>query len=127
MQVKLGPFGDASIAATVFAIVDRAVGLRPDVVRELAGTSVRFELGAGYWPVRVRFGEREVEVSDDDGSAADLVVRGTLPDLQHLLVAPMTAGVPRSRAALARLADGRVALEGPLATGRRLLRLLALP
>ena len=128
MKVKLGTLGDASIAATVYAIVDRAVAKRPEVVEELAGTDVRFELGDAYWPVRVRFGRHEVEVADDDESApVDLVIHGSLPDLQTLLVAPLTKGVPRSRAALARLADGRVALDGPLGLGRAVLRLLALP
>ena len=125
--VRLGQLGEASIAAAVFAIVDRAVAKRPEVVQELAGHDVRFELGDGYWPVRVRFGRQEVEVADDDGSPADLVIHGTLPDVQTLLVSPLTRGVPRSRAALARLADGRVALDGPLALGRAVLRLLALP
>ncbi len=60
MQVHLGQIGDASIAATVYAIVDRAVQKRPEVVAELAGVDVRFELGAGYFPVRVRFGRHGV-------------------------------------------------------------------
>ena len=127
MKVTLGTVGDASIAAAVFAIVDRAVAKRPEVVEELAGRDVRLELGEGYWPVRVRFGRHAVEVADDDGSPADLTIHGTLPDVQTLLVAPLTRGVPRSRAALARLADGRVALDGPLSLGRAVLRLLALP
>jgi hypothetical protein len=126
-RVTLGNFGDASVAATIYAVVDRAAALRPDVVAELAGTTVRLELGDGYWPVRVRFDADEVVVDDDDSGVADLVVRGTLPDVQTLLTAPLTKGVPRSRGALARLADGRVQLDGPLATGRRLLRLLSVP
>ena len=125
--VRLGHLGDASVAAAVFAIVDRAVAKRPDVVEELAGRDVRFDLGDGYWPVRVRFDGDEVVVEDDDSGVADLVVRGTLPDLQTLLTAPLTKGVPRSRAALARLADGRVQLDGPVVVGRRLLRLLSVP
>lgn len=127
MQVHLGQIGDASIAATVYAIVDRAVHHRPEVVAELEGTTVKMRLGDSYWPVRIRFGEDRVEVADDDGGPADLVVEGTLPDLQTLLTAPLLKGVPRSKAALARLADGRVRLDGPVAVGRRLLRLLALP
>lgn len=127
MQVRLGKLGEGSIAATIFAVVDRAAGLRPGVVRELSGSVVRLELGEAYWPVRVRFDDDEVLVEDDDTGVADLVVRGTLPDLQTLLTSPLTRGVPRSRAALARLADGRVQLDGPLTTGRRLLRLLSVP
>ena len=128
MQVILGNLGDGSVAAAVYAIVDRAVAKRPEVATELAGRDVRFELGEGCWPVRVRFGRHEIHVGDDDDSGpVDLVVHGTLPDLQTLLVAPLTKGVPRSRAALARLADGRVSLDGPLGLGRAVLRLLALP
>ena len=127
-NVRLGECGDASIAAAVFAIVDRAVARRPEVAEELAGSDVRLDLGNGCRPVRVRFGRHEIHVADDDGSEpADLTVHGTLPDLQTLLVAPLTKGVPRSRAALARLADGRVSLDGPLGLGRAVLRLLALP
>lgn len=126
-RVTLGRFGEASIAATIYAVVDRAATLRPDVAAELAGTSIRLELGDAYWPVRVRFEHDEVVVEDDDTGVADLVVRGTLPDLQTLLTAPLTKGVPRSRAALSRLADGRVQLDGPLVVGRRLLRLLRVP
>jgi hypothetical protein len=126
--VRLGQCGDGSVAAAVYAIVDRAVAKRPEVVEELAGHDVRFELGGGCRPVRVRFGRHEVEVADDDDDGpVDLVVHGSLPDLQTLLVAPLTKGVPRSRAALARLADGRVSLDGPMVLGRRVLRLLALP
>jgi ubiquinone biosynthesis protein UbiJ len=126
-EVKLGSFGEASIAATVFALVDRAASHRPEVVAELEGKVVTLCLGAAYHPVRVRFGRDEVIVDDDVDGVADLVVRGTLPDLQTLLTAPLTKGVPRSRAALARLADGRVQLDGPTAVGRRLLRLLSVP
>ena len=127
MQVHLGQIGDASIAAAVYAIVDRAVHQRPEVVAEMEGTTVKMRLGESYWPVRIRFGAGRVEVADDDGGPADLVVEGTLPDLQTLLTAPLLKGVPRSKAALARLADGRVRLDGPVVLGRRLLRLLALP
>ena len=52
-------------------------------------------------------------------------------DVTALVAAPLTGGLPRpttrpGRAALARLADGRVEFEGPLALGRKLLRLLAI-
>ena len=124
MHVKLGHCGEASIAATVFALIDRAATQRPEVVADLHGTTVKLHLGESYWPVRVRFDRNEVEVSDDDGGPADLVLRGTLPDLQTLLTAPLMRGVPRSKAALARLADGRVQLDGPMTIGRNLLRLL---
>ena len=125
--VTLGATGEASIAAVVLPLIDRAVSERPEVVAELEGTVVKLCLGESYWPVRVRFGRDEVVVDDDQDGVADLVVRGTLPDLQALLTSPLVKGVPRSKAALARLADGRVQLDGPMAIGRRLLRLLSLP
>jgi hypothetical protein len=126
--VTLGAVGDDSIAPTVFALVERAVLDRPQQTTGLQGTSVRLELG--YPPVRVTFGE-EIEVGDDDGSPADVVIAGRLPDINALLSAPLTAGMPNptraaGRAALARLADGRVALKGSVKTGRKVLQLLSI-
>jgi hypothetical protein len=126
--VRLGAVGEDSIAPTVFALIERAVLDRPEQTDGLRGTSVRLELG--YRPVRVVFGE-EIEVADDDGSPADVVIAGRLPDISALLAAPLAAGMPNptkasGRAALARLADGRVALQGSVGAGRRVLRLLSL-
>jgi len=52
-------------------------------------------------------------------------------DFTALIAAPLTGGLPKpttrpGRAALARLADGRVEFDGTLALGRKLLRLLAI-
>jgi len=62
--------------------------------------------------------------------AYDLEV-GRMGDVTALIAAPLTGGLPKpttrpGRAALARLADGRVEFDGPLALGRKLLRLLAI-
>lgn len=118
------------MAPTVFALVDRAVARRPDVAAQLAGRAVLLDLG--YAPVRIGFdGAGNVVVADDDGAPADAVISGELPDLTALLSAPLTGGVPnparaKGRAALARLADGRVAVDGSKAVARRFLRLLAI-
>jgi hypothetical protein len=63
--------------------------------------------------------------------AYDLEVSGRMGDVTALIAAPLTGGLPKpttrpGRAALARLADGRVEFDGPLALGRKLLRLLAI-
>jgi len=52
-------------------------------------------------------------------------------DVTALIAASLTGGLPKpttrpGRAALARLADGRVEFDGPLALGRKQLRLLAI-
>jgi hypothetical protein len=88
----------------------------------------------GYAPVRIDFRGDEIEVGDDFEShdrAHDLEVIGRMGDVTALIAAPLTGGLPKpttrtGRAALARLADGRVEFNGPLALGRRLLRLLAI-
>jgi hypothetical protein len=79
--------------------------------------------------VRIEGRDGAIEVGDCPGGAADLEIRAALPDLVVLVSAPLAAGIPtptdaRGRAALARLADGRVQLRGSVVLGRRLLRLL---
>lgn len=125
--VTLSPVDEESIAPTVFALVDRGVLQRPSLAAELAGRSVRLELG--YPTVRVSFGD-EVVVADDDGTPVDTVISSRLPDVSVLIAAPLAAGLPNptradGRAALARLADRRVALQGSVGVGRRFLQLLS--
>lgn len=67
-----------------------------------------------------------------------LVISGSMPDIVHFLTVPHLSGfgarlggvpdprAPRGRVALARVASGRVKIEGDRALARRLLRLLAL-
>ena len=126
--VTLGTTGDRSIAASIFAIVDRSAALKPDLAAELRGV-VRLRFREGYDAVRIAFGGDTIEV-DDGAGEADLEIHGALPDVVALISAPLTAGVPKpttpaGRAALARLADGRVRLVGPKALGRNVLRLLS--
>ena len=84
--------------------------------------------------MRIDFRGDEVEVGDDLGGPGrpdHLEVSGRMGDVTALIAAPLTGGLPKptkrpGRAALARLADGRVEFDGPLALGRKLLRLLAI-
>lgn len=117
------------MAATVYGLLDRGVTLRPEVARETVGT-VRITLAEGYAPVLIRFGGELIEVGDDAGGPVDLEVQAALPDLVLCVSAPLTGGVPKpttkaGRAALARIADGRVDFSGKLGLGRRLLQLMS--
>jgi hypothetical protein len=88
-----------------------------------------------YRSVEVDFRGEEILVADarDADRAHDLVLEGAFHDFAALLAAPLTGGLPRptnpiGRAALGRLADGRIEFEGPLRLARGLLQLMsALP
>ena len=128
-HVELREVGDNSVAATVYGLLDRGVGLRPDVAAETVG-SVRITFAEGFAPVLIRFGGDIIEVGDDAGGEVDLDVTAALPDLVLCVSAPLTSGVPKptskvGRAALARMADGRVDFSGKLTLGRRLLQLMS--
>ena len=131
--VRLGHVSDDSVAANLYVIVAHGVGHRPDLAASMQG-SVIIRFLDGYAPVRIDFRGDEIEVGDDVESgdrAHDLEVIGRMGDVTALIAAPLTGGLPKptrrpGRAALARLADGRVEFNGPLALGRRLLRLLAI-
>lgn len=131
--VSLGELGEDSIAASIFALVGRGAELRPELAAEMRG-SVLLRFEEGYAPVRIDFRGDQIEVADVDGADADrahdLEVRGRLPDVITLMAAPLAGGLPRpthprGRQALARLADGRVDLDGPLNLGRKLVQLLS--
>jgi hypothetical protein len=90
---------------------------------------VELTIEDGYPPVRIVFGEVEVLVEDGPCSAPDLRIRGALPDLISLIVAPLVGGWPnpidaRGRAALHMLASRRVRVEGRLSLMRRLLAVI---
>lgn len=129
MQVQLGRVGDRSVAATVFGLVERGVGLRPEVAAAMAGT-IRITFAEGYAPVRLTFAPTHITIADDEGGGADLDVQAALPDFVLCVSAPLAGGVPKptskaGRAALARLADGRVDFSGRISLGRRLLQLMS--
>jgi hypothetical protein len=131
--VLLGRVSDDSIAPNLYVIVAHGVRHRPDLAAAM-NASVVLRFHDGYAPVRIDFRGDEVEVGDDLGGPDrpyDLEVSGRMGDVTALIAAPLTGGLPKpttrpGRAALARLADGRVEFDGPLALGRKLLRLLAI-
>ena len=92
---------------------------------------IRFE--EDFAPVRVAFGEDGVTVEDaaEDAAPADVVIQGSMPDISQVAAAPLAGGIPkftdpRGRAALRRMAGGRVRIRGRRRLARQLLRLLEL-
>jgi hypothetical protein len=129
MHVELREVGDRSVAATVYGLVDRGAQLRPELAQQMHG-AIRITFAEGYAPVLIRFGGQRIEVGDDAGGAVDLEVHAALTDFVLCVSAPLTKGVPKptsraGRAALARMADGRVDFTGKLGLGRRLLQLMS--
>ena len=126
----MAEISDGSIAPTVFALIDRGAALRPFFATELRG-SILICFNGAHPPVHVDFAGDSITVSDGaDGHPIDLRVDADLADLVALLAVPLTGGIPkptskRGRAALARIADGRVELDGPIGLGRKLLRLMS--
>lgn len=130
--VCLGHLSDDSIAVSVYVLVRHGAERRPDLAAALHGR-VRMRFADGYSPVRIDFRGDEIEVADeaaDSDRAYDLELSGRLGDVSALIATPLAGGLPkpttrRGRRAIARLADGRVDIDGPLALARNLLRLLA--
>lgn len=132
-RVELGDVGDRSVAATVYGLLDRGAHLRPALAEEMSGI-VRITFAEAYAPVRVEFGgdgRGGILVADDhSGDPVDLEVQAALTDFVLCLSAPLAGGVPKpttrlGRAALARLADGRVTFSGSIVLARRLMRLMS--
>jgi hypothetical protein len=131
-EVRLGEFADDSIAASVYVLVRHGVLLRPGLASDLRGT-VLLRFVDDYSPVRIEFGGHEIHVADAreaEDRAHDLEIVGRLGDVTALIAAPRAGGLPkptspRGRAALARLADGRVDFIGTLGLARKVLLLLA--
>ena len=129
--VRLGALAENGIAPSIFALVEHGAAKRPDIARAAHG-EVELRFSEGYAPVRIAFLGDEILVEDGAApDAPDLVIAGSLPDVVHLTAVPLVGGVPkptdaRGRTALARLAKGRVRLDGDRLLGRRLLQVLAL-
>jgi hypothetical protein len=131
MDVHLGHVADDSIAPTLYVLVLHGATRRPELAAEMLG-SVLLRFDDGYAPIRIDFRGDEIHVADDEDHAdvaRDLEVRGRMGDVTALIASPLAGGLPkptsrRGRLAIARLADGRVEFDGPLAMGRKLLRLL---
>jgi len=130
VRVRLGRVAEDSLAPAVLALVHAGVDRDPPFAAQTRG-AVLLRFVEGFPSVRIEFGGTEVSVADacDDDTPADLEVTGRLPDVLLLVSVTQAAGLPmptttRGRAALARLADGRVEMDGPLRLGRRLLTLM---
>lgn len=131
--VTLGHVSGDSVAASVYVLVRHGAERRPDLAAALRGC-VRMRFSDGYRPVRIDFLGDEIAVEDEFDDAReppDLELSGRLGDVSALLCAPLVAGLPLptsrgGRRAIARLADGRVGLDGSLALARDLLRLLSI-
>jgi hypothetical protein len=132
VPVHVEDVADGSITPAIAALVERGVLLRPELATRIrSSTVIRFT--DGYPPVRLDFRGHDILVSDADPEdrARDLLIEASLPDLVATVGAPLAGGLPKptssaGRAAIARLADGRVEFDGSLRTARNVLRLLAL-
>lgn len=127
-EVQLGELATGGLAPAFMAIIDRGVRRRPSLARGLRA-EVEINLDEGYPPVRVVFGDDLILVEDGTAVAPDIRVKGALPDLISLMVAPTWGGVPnptnaRGRAALGMVALGRVRISGRLGLMRRLLSVI---
>jgi hypothetical protein len=140
-EVKLGDQASNGISAAMFGLIERGAHKRPRIAKAVRGT-VELRFKEDFAPVRVTFGARVIVIEDvveppEEGTKrrrkrpnpADLVISGNLPDIVQLASAPLFGGVPkptdaRGRGALARLAGGRVRIEGNPLLARRLLKLL---
>ncbi len=133
--VRLGALAPDSLAPAVLALVRVGAQRDPVSAGELRAV-ILLRFLEGFPTVRLTFAGDEITVADhdalDDVVRIDLQVSGRLPDVLLLVSVPQAAGLPlptgvRGRAALARLADGRVEMDGPLHLGRRLLALMRIP
>ena len=116
-RMKLGHQASNGISASIYGLVERGLGKRPRIAKVIRGT-VEFRFKEDIAPVRVRFGAKEVLVEDvQRAGKADLVIQGALPDVVQLTSAPMFG-------TLARVAGGRVKIEGSPLLARRVLKLL---
>ena len=131
-EVTLGQTVSNGIAPSMYALLERGVHRRPEVARQLQGKVViRFREEIS--PVRITFGRRVIRVEDGDLRSPDLTVTGKLPHVVQLTVTPMVRfGIPdfrdsRGRAALLRVAFGRVRLGGDMTLARKMLEMMAVP
>jgi len=133
-RVQLGHVAENGISPSLYVLVERGVNKRPRVAKGLDATvEIRFK--EDFAPVRIRFEPDQVCVSDADDSGKalrpDLVIEGSLPDVEQLASAPLAGGLPkltdkRGRNAIGRVARRRVKIVGNPLVARRLLKLLEL-
>jgi hypothetical protein len=133
-RVRLGRMVDDGVAPSILGLLERGVERRPRIASQMRGRIV-FRFAEEFSPLRIAFKPKTVVIEDGDLRKPDLVIAGTLPDIVHFLTVPVLGGPfggfpnptkARGRAALARVASGRLRVEGNRALGRRLVQLLAL-
>jgi hypothetical protein len=121
------------ISPSLFGLIEHGAQRRPSAAGSLRGR-IELRFTEDFAPIRITFepgGILVEDASDESSWSADLVISGSLPDVVQLASAPLVGGIPkptdrRGRAALARVAGGRVKLEGSRLLARRLLQLLQL-
>jgi hypothetical protein len=132
-RVTLGRVADNGISPSLFGLVEHGVRKRPELARRLRGL-VEIRFSERFAPVRLSFADDGIQVEDaddNDDRRPDLVVSGSLPDIVQFASAPLAGGIPkltdaRGRAALKRVANRKVRLEGSPRLAQRLLKLLEL-
>jgi hypothetical protein len=131
--LRLGRMVEDGVAPSIYGLIERGIAREPELLEGMRGRVV-FRFVEDFSPLRVTFRPRSVVVEDGDLRKPDLVIAGRLPDIVHFATVPTLRGRlhgvpdprrPRGRAALGRLARGRVRVEGDGTLARRLLRLLA--
>ncbi len=133
MNVRLGRLVEDGVAPSIWGLLELGVERRPEILARMRGRIV-FRFEEDFSPLRIAFKPRTVVIEDGDLRNPDAVIAGSLPDIVHFLTVPMLGGnllggVPdpreaAGRAAIARVASGRVKIEGDAALARRLLQLL---
>jgi hypothetical protein len=132
-KIRLGRMVEDGVAPSIFGLIERGIAREPELASRMRGKVV-FRFSENFSPLRISFRPRSVVVEDGDLRKPDLVISGRLPDIVHFATVPTLGGrlhgvpdprQPRGRAALGRLASGRVRVDGDNALARRLLRLLA--
>ena len=132
-NVRLGRMVPDGVSPSIFGLVERGIAREPGLVAVMRGRVV-FRFDEDFSPLRIAFRPKSVVVEDGDLRKPDLVIAGRLPDIVHFATVPMLSGrlrgvpdprAPSGRAALGKLASGRVRMDGDSALARRLLRLLA--
>jgi hypothetical protein len=120
------------ISPSLFALIEHGANKRPAAAGALRGR-VELRFAEDFAPIQISFDDEGILVEDAAGDdwAPDVVISGGLPDVVQLASAPLMGGIPkltdrRGRAALARVAGGKVKIEGSRLLARRLLQLLQL-
>jgi hypothetical protein len=125
---------DDGVAPSILGLLERGVERRPGIAAQMRGRVV-FRFKEDFSPLRITFKPKTIVIEDGDLRKPDLVIAGTLPDIVHFITVPILGGplggIPnpvsgRGRAAIARVAQGRVRVDGNRRLGRRFLQLLAL-